>query len=130
MHSYKVRKNVPKGDILAGWGEKFGLNVNWLLWGEGEMFRTATPAIGDDSGFASLREEVALLRERNADLKELVALQKEMIADLKESYRILRESVQAYAKQAEPERDALREEQAPYKKTPLQEDGARYLVKK
>ena len=51
MYGYRTKGNVPKGDSLEEWGTRFGLNINWLLWGEGEMLVSeaakATPAISD-----------------------------------------------------------------------------------
>lgn len=43
VYSYRAKGNVPLGASLEEWGSRYGLSLDWLLWGEGEMLRE-TPA--------------------------------------------------------------------------------------
>jgi phage repressor protein C with HTH and peptisase S24 domain len=52
MYSYRTKGNVPKGDSLEEWGTRFGLSLNWLLWGEGGMLALDGPPPHTPSGSA------------------------------------------------------------------------------
>ncbi|MBW1666750.1 MAG: helix-turn-helix domain-containing protein [Deltaproteobacteria bacterium] len=47
VHVYTVQQyeagNIPKGDVLQRIHEAFGVNINWLLTGEGEPFPKDEP---------------------------------------------------------------------------------------
>ena len=51
---WEIRNNLPKGDFLQRIHEQFGVNINWLLTGEGETYvkkgSKHTPRIEDREG--------------------------------------------------------------------------------
>ena len=73
----------PKAEVLAAWAQELGLNINWLLTGEGEMMRTdvASPESG---------EEVTALRQRIADLEKTIATQDKLVAVQEEALLLYR----------------------------------------
>lgn len=66
---WETQRNEPPLDVLRTMCSKLGVNLNWLLTGEGEMFLNEIPqipGIEDDE-----RELLALLRE-NPEMKPLI----------------------------------------------------------
>lgn len=57
-------KSEPKFSVLQQWGVAFGLNMNWLFFEEGPMFREASNPGGIESQAEenALRHQVAHLR--------------------------------------------------------------------
>lgn len=55
-------ENEPRYSVLQSWGINFGLNMNWLFYGDGPMFR-APSKFGDQSvEDNALRSQTAHLR--------------------------------------------------------------------
>ena len=54
----------PRYDTLQRWGVVFGLNMNWLFYGEGPMFRSSSRMANNDPRAEenALRSQAALLR--------------------------------------------------------------------
>ncbi|MDR2819442.1 MAG: hypothetical protein LBB60_02790 [Desulfovibrio sp.] len=72
---YLNEKNLPASPILASWATNLGMNINWLLTGEGQMLLKIPP-----SEASAQHGETALLRQRVADMEKTIAAQEKTIA--------------------------------------------------
>ncbi len=59
---YECGKNVPGGRVLAGLAE-IGINVNWVLTGEGDMRIAPTEMPSGDAALQSIQEQLDRLSE-------------------------------------------------------------------
>lgn len=55
-------ENEPRYGVLQSWGINFGLNMNWLFYGDGPMFRTPSRPTDHSAEDSALRNQVAHLR--------------------------------------------------------------------
>lgn len=80
---------LPSSKVLIPLGEKFGINLNWLLLGTGEMFvdeKSASEGIkkGKVIDVKALQKENEQLKEQNGQLKAHLKDKEEIISLLKE----------------------------------------------
>lgn len=78
-------KTAPSGDVLVKISKEYkDINLNWLISGEGEMFKfkegTGTPISSDFNSF-SKENLISLLHEKN----KLVQAKEEIVETLKET---------------------------------------------
>lgn len=111
----KYLKNIsnPSQDTLALWATALNIDLNWLLLGEGNTYRSLTPA-AKDAEIAALNQELLALHRKYAAAMENLR-----------KYEV-REEFAAYEGAASP---AVQEEPAPYtsekrKKAALPAPGA------
>lgn len=75
------------------------LSAEWLLRGEGEMWKTTTPlpSADDEQMISGDKDaEIEKLREENERLSEFYSLQKEHAADLKERIEEYKDRIEEY----------------------------------
>lgn len=62
VNHYFHGAHEPKFDTLQQWGVMFGLNMNWLFFGDGPMFRTPSPDYNKAAEESALSKQIAHLR--------------------------------------------------------------------
>lgn len=78
VSNYITGKRIPDALLVARFASLSGINLNWLLNGEGSMFLEETvngePRAGKGTaeGIALLKEEIVVLRQQNHDLREIL----------------------------------------------------------
>jgi transcriptional regulator with XRE-family HTH domain len=80
---YLNEKNLPAAGVLAEWAKSPGMNINWLLTGEGEMLREQEQ-LGENV-------DASALRQRIEDMGKIVAAQEKTIAAQEEMIRVYKE---------------------------------------
>lgn len=87
LSNYKKRGKIP-ADLLIRFSEKYGLYVDWLINGEGPMYRAGYGPGEDASVVASAREEVRAY----GDLAKTASMAPDEMISIGKLLKILRKS--------------------------------------
>ena len=73
MRRYEIGKVKPDIDFILELRNRFNLNINWLLTGEGEMFITEEEKKGEEKGRDYKREILEIIEKEDEEKVKALA---------------------------------------------------------
>lgn len=85
-------ETLPSSKFLIPLGEKLGISIDWLLFGEGDMMRGASQRVVSDEGGEPRKKATELETQQIKSLEAQVKLLKQTIKDKDEIIGLLKEN--------------------------------------